>query len=64
MNQIYDSFPFPSPEGFTAGMTMADNTAHKTGYDRNGAKHETGNHWCAGFTVTVKTGFTTFLRLN
>ncbi|EFM1468493.1 hypothetical protein HJI32_004267 [Escherichia coli] len=23
MNQIYDSFPFPSPEGFTAGMTMA-----------------------------------------
>ncbi|HFD2652038.1 TPA: hypothetical protein ACF2XQ_005108, partial [Escherichia coli] len=30
MNQIYDSFPFPSPEGFTSGMTMAGYFIHAT----------------------------------
>ncbi|HFO5017629.1 TPA: hypothetical protein ACHJ69_004843 [Escherichia coli] len=30
MNQIYDSFPFPSPEGFTSGMTMAGYFIHVT----------------------------------
>ena len=44
MNQIYDSFPFPSPEGFTAGMTMAGYFIHATVINDEELK-PTGSHY-------------------